>query len=72
MLVAVFARVFVKLTFVDVSVLFAGSMTHPPALASASSLCRCGAPAAGCAMVYPLATLLRILAAQVLAITLCS
>jgi putative transport protein len=69
-LVAVFARVILKLNFIDLSGLIAGSMTDPPALAFASSVARSDAPTVAYATVYPLTTLLRILSAQVLAILL--
>jgi putative transport protein len=59
-----------KLDFATVSGLLAGSMTDPPALAFATSVCASDAPMTSYAAVYPLTTVLRILAAQVLAITL--
>jgi putative transport protein len=60
-----------KLDFPTVSGLLAGSMTDPPALAFATGVCSSDAPMRAYAAVYPLTTLLRILAAQVLTITLC-
>ncbi len=60
-----------KLNFVTLSGLLAGSMTDPPALAFATSMCDSDAPMMSYAAVYPLTTLLRILAAQILTITLC-
>jgi putative transport protein len=60
-----------KLDFATVSGLLAGSMTDPPALAFATGVCSSDAPMSAYAAVYPLTTLLRILAAQILAITLC-
>jgi putative transport protein len=60
-----------KLDFIALSGLLAGSMTDPPALAFATNLCDSDAPMTSYAAVYPLTTLLRILAAQILAITLC-
>jgi putative transport protein len=71
-LVAVFARVVQKMNFVELSGLIAGSMTDPPALAFASNIAGSDAPTVAYATVFPLTTLLRILAAQILAITLCS
>jgi putative transport protein len=71
-MVAVFARVVLKLNFVELSGLVAGSMTDPPALAFASNVAGSDAPTVAYATVFPLTTLLRILAAQILAITLCS
>jgi putative transport protein len=60
-----------KLDFATVSGLLAGSMTDPPALAFATGVCASDAPMTSYAAVYPLTTVLRILAAQVLTITLC-
>ena len=70
LLVGVFARLVWKLNFIDLSGLIAGSMTDPPALAFASSAAGSNAPTVAYATVYPLTTLLRILSAQVLALTL--
>jgi putative transport protein len=72
LLVAAFARVIQKMNFVELSGLIAGSMTDPPALAFASNIAGSDAPTVAYATVFPLTTLLRILAAQILAITLCS
>jgi putative transport protein len=60
-----------KMNFVTLSGLLAGSMTDPPALTFATNLCGSDAPMTSYAAVYPLTTLLRILAAQILTITLC-
>jgi len=70
LLVGIFARVAWKMNFMDLSGLLAGSMTDPPALAFASNVARSDAPTVAYATVFPLTTLLRILAAQILAITL--
>lgn len=70
MLAGIFARVVLKMNFIDISGLIAGSMTDPPALAFASNTTGSDAPAISYATVFPLTTLLRILAAQVLAIFL--
>jgi putative transport protein len=70
LLVGIFARAVLKMNFMDISGLVAGSMTDPPALAFAANIAGSNAPAVGYATVYPLTTLLRILAAQVLAILL--
>jgi putative transport protein len=64
------ARVALRMNFMDLSGLLAGSMTDPPALAFASNIARSDAPTVAYATVYPLTTLLRILSAQVLAIFL--
>jgi putative transport protein len=70
LIVGVFARVALKMNFMDLSGLLAGSMTDPPALAFASNVANSDAPTVAYATVYPLTTLLRILSAQVLAIAL--
>ncbi|MEO6848764.1 MAG: TrkA C-terminal domain-containing protein [Chthoniobacterales bacterium] len=67
LLVGIFARAVLKMNFMDISGLLAGSMTDPPALAFASNISGSNAPAVAYATVYPLTTLLRILAAQILA-----
>ena len=72
LLVGLFARLVWKLNFIDLSGLIAGSMTDPPALAFASGAAGSDAPTVAYATVYPLTTLLRILSAQVLALTLVS
>jgi putative transport protein len=58
------------MNFMDLSGLLAGSMTDPPALAFAANVANSDAPTVAYATVYPHTTLLRILAAQVLAIVL--
>jgi putative transport protein len=70
LLVGIYARVALKMNFMDLSGLLSGSMTDPPALAFASNIAGSDAPAVGYATVYPLTTLMRILSAQVLAIAL--
>src|SRR5580704_14490704 len=69
-LIGIFARAVLKMNFIDLSGLLAGSMTDPPALAFASNIAGSDAPTVAYATVYPLTTLLRILSAQVLAIVL--
>lgn len=54
----------------DLSELLAGSTTNPPALAFVVNISESDAPTAAYATVYPLAMLLRVLSAQVLAVTL--
>ena len=68
--IGIFARAVLKMNFMDLSGLLAGSMTDPPALAFASNIAGSNAPTVAYATVYPLTTLLRILSAQVLAIVL--
>jgi putative transport protein len=71
LVVGVFARRAYALNYVELSGLLAGSMTDPPALAFASSACESESPAVAYATVYPLTMLLRIMAAQALAVILC-
>jgi len=66
MLAAIFARVFMKLNYLTIIGVLAGSMTDPPALAFANSVTKTAAPAVSYATVYPLTMLLRVIAAQVL------
>jgi putative transport protein len=70
LLAGVFARTVWKMNFTVLSGLLAGSVTDPPALAFANNLAKSDAPTVAYATVYPLTTLLRILSAQILALTL--
>jgi putative transport protein len=70
LLVGIFARAVLKMNFMNLSGLLAGSMTDPPALAFASNTARSDAPTVAYATVFPLTTLMRILAAQILTIIL--
>lgn len=72
LLAGVLARAVWKMNFMDISGLLAGSMTDPPALAFATNLSGSNAPSVAYATVYPLTTLLRIFAAQVLVVLLFS
>jgi putative transport protein len=69
--VGILARTQLKMNYVELSGLLAGSMTDPPALAFANSLCQSEAPAISYAAVYPLTMLLRIIVAQFLTVALC-
>jgi putative transport protein len=69
--VGIFARTALKMNFVALSGLVAGSMTDPPALAFASNISRSDAPMVSYATVYPLTMVLRILSAQILVLLLC-
>lgn len=71
LIAGVVARKIFGMNYVELSGLLAGSMTDPPALAFAGSVCRSESPAVAYAAVYPLTMLLRIMSAQVLAVTLC-
>lgn len=66
LIVGVIARVFLKMNYVALSGIIAGSMTDPPALAFTNTLVKSDAPSVAYASVYPLTMLLRILCAQVL------
>jgi putative transport protein len=66
----VFARAVLHMNFTPLGGLLAGSMTDPPALAFVNNLTGTDASSVAYVSVYPLTTLLRILIAQVLALTL--
>jgi len=66
LVVGIIARLWMKLNYVVITGLVAGSMTDPPALAFANALTKSDAPSISYASVYPLTMLLRILCAQVL------
>jgi putative transport protein len=70
LLIGTLARLVWKMNFVDLSGLLAGSTTNPPALAFATARAGSDAPTVAYATVYPLTMLLRIVCAQVLALTL--
>lgn len=64
--VGLFARLALRLNFVSLCGLLAGSMTDPPALAFANSIAKSDTPSVAYAAVYPLTMLLRIMAAQLI------
>ncbi|HEY5768375.1 MAG TPA: putative transporter [Terrimicrobium sp.] len=66
----IFGRAVLRLNYMTILGLQAGSMTDPPALAFANTIAGSHAPAISYASVYPLTMLLRITAAQVLVILL--
>jgi putative transport protein len=66
-----FAMAVLRMNYLPVSGLVAGSMTDPPALAFANGMAGNEAPATAYATVYPLTMLLRIVLAQVLVVLLC-
>lgn len=70
LIIGIVARKAWNLNYLTLSGLLAGSMTDPPALAFANTLARSEAPAVAYATVYPLAMILRILSAQILALFL--
>lgn len=67
----IFARLMLKWNFMTICGLIAGSMTDPPALAFAGAISKSDAPSVAYATVYPLTMLLRILAAQTIALLFC-
>jgi putative transport protein len=66
MVIGLFARLVLKMNFVTLCGLLAGSMTDPPALAFANTIAKSDAPSVAYATVYPLTMLLRIMAAQMM------
>jgi putative transport protein len=64
--VGIFARVVLRMNYISLTGIIAGSMTDPPALASANTLVKSDGPSISYASVYPLTMLLRIFCAQVL------
>jgi putative transport protein len=64
--VALFARTVMRMNFMTLCGLLAGSMTDPPALQFAGTVSQSDAPSIAYAAVYPLVMLLRVLAAQIL------
>jgi putative transport protein len=70
LLAAAVGRLVLKLNYLPLCGVLAGSMTDPPALSFATSLVGSEGPALAYATVYPLATILRVLLAQVLVRTL--
>lgn len=72
LVVSIVARSVFKQNYVTLGGMLSGAMTNPPALTFVSSICKSESPTLAYATVYPLATLLRILVAQVIALTFCS
>ena len=66
----IFGRAVLKLNYMTILGLQAGSMTDPPALAFANTIAASHTPAISYASVYPLTMLLRITVAQLLVILL--
>jgi putative transport protein len=64
--VGIVARIVMKMNYVTLSGIIAGSMTDPPALAFANTMIKTDSVSISYAAVYPLTMLLRILCAQVL------
>lgn len=70
--IGLWSRLVWKMNLVQLGGLMSGAMTNPPALTFVNNLCRTDSPGLAYATVYPLATLLRIATAQVLALWFCS
>ncbi len=66
----IFARLVLKMNFIVICGLFAGSMTDPPALTFANAITKSDSPSVAYATVYPLTMLLRIIVAQILVLLL--
>jgi putative transport protein len=64
LIVGIIARKWLKMNYLTLAGVLAGSMTDPPALAFANKLANSDYPALAYANVYPLTMLLRILVAQ--------
>lgn len=71
LIVGLVARLAMKLNFMNVCGLLAGSMTDPPALQFANATSNSDAPSVAYATVYPLTMFLRILVAQILVLAFC-
>jgi putative transport protein len=71
LLVALVARRLLRLNYLNVCGLLAGSMTDPPALAFANTVTGSDAPNIAYATVYPLAMLMRIAVAQLMVLIFC-
>lgn len=69
-IVGFIGRVVMKVNYLSLCGLLAGSMTDPPALAFANTLATSDAPSLTYATVYPLVMLLRVLTAQALVVLL--
>jgi putative transport protein len=67
---ALIARIFMKVNYLSICGLLAGSMTDPPALAFACSFNDSEAPMVAYATVYPLTMILRVISAQIMILLL--
>jgi putative transport protein len=72
LIIGTIARLKYKLNYFTLIGMIAGTYTDPPALAYANSTCSKDAPAVGYSTVYPLTMFLRILAAQVIILMMCT
>lgn len=71
LLVGLVARRLLRLNYLNICGLLAGSMTDPPALAFATTVTGSDAPNVAYASVYPLTMLMRIAVAQLLVLIFC-
>ncbi len=71
LVIGMWARMVHRMNFATLGGLLSGAMTNPPALTFVSDLCKSESPMRAYATVYPLATLMRILVAQILAVLFC-
>ncbi len=70
LLVGIFARWYYKVNYFTLMGLIAGSTTDPPALAYANQVSGNDAPSVGYSTVYPLSMFLRIIAGQMILLTM--
>ena len=70
-IVGLVARLFLRMNFVNLCGLLAGSMTDPPALMFAQAMNRSDLASVAYATVYPTTLLLRIILAQILVLVFC-
>lgn len=70
LIIGLIGRKFLKMNFLTLSGLIAGSMTDPPALAYANDMAGNDFPAVSYATVYPLTMFLRVLCAQLMILML--
>ena len=66
MIVGLFARLIMKVNYLSICGLLAGSMTDPPALAFANTVSGSDAPSVAYATVYPLTMIMRVIIGQVI------
>ncbi len=71
LIAGIIGRKFMKVNYLTLSGVLAGSMTDPPALAFSTRLTRSDYPSLAYANVYPLTMLMRILVAQIVVLWLC-
>lgn len=70
LIVGIFARCYYKVNYFTLMGLIAGSTTDPPALAYANQVSGNDAPSVGYSTVYPLSMFLRIIAGQMILLTM--